>query len=185
MIELARERHYDGLGDFDKWSNKKLSIVHLTLRGFVVDALPFFSCFDENRLRKITFTDCYDSGFCLPGDLIDEVQINVGGFEPATVVPVHHIPKELNRITIKEGRIVEKRPIQSRLHQRVLLPSREAATSHAVIAPPQYSPGKNPRRHVTLGGQAHKTTGARLSMFSWRRRKLDFNSVIEEEEEEY
>lgn len=183
VIELAKEKHHDGLGDFEKWSNKKLSIVHLTLRGFVVDALPFYSCFDENRLRKITFTDCYDSGFCLPAELIDKVQINVGGFEPATVVPVHHIPKELKRITIKEGKIVEKRPAQSHRHQRVL-PSREAATNHPVIAPPQYSPGKNPHRHVTFGGQTHKTAGARLSLFSWRRHKQDFNSVIEEEEEE-
>jgi hypothetical protein len=184
VIELAKEKHHDGLGDFEKWSNRKLSIVHLTLRGFVVDALPFFSCFDENRLRQITFTDCYDSGFCLPADLIDEVQINVGGFEPAMVVPVHHIPKQLKSITIKEGKVVEKRPVQPRRHQRVR-PSREAVASRAVIALPQYSPGKNPHRHVTTGGQNRDTTGPRLSLFSWRRRKNNFNVVIEEEEEEY
>ncbi|CRG83490.1 hypothetical protein PISL3812_00841 [Talaromyces islandicus] len=184
VIELAREKHHDGLGDFEKWSNKKLSVVHLTLRGFVVDALPFFSCFDENRLRQITFTDCYDAGFCLPADLIDEVEINVGGFEPATVVPVHHIPKELKSITIKEGKIVEKQPVRPRCHQRVL-DFREAAASHAVIVPPQYSPGKNPHRHVTIGGQTYNNTGARLSLFSWRRRKHNFNLVLEEEEEEY
>lgn len=160
-----------------------MSIVHLTLRGFVVDALPFYSCFDENRLRQLTFTDCYDSGFYLPADLINEVKINVGDFEPAKVAPVHHMSKELKRITIKEGKVVEKRPVQTRRQQRVLA-SREAAASRSVIAPPQYSPGKNPHRHVTIGGEARNTTGDRLSLFSWRRRKHNFNSVIEEEEDE-
>lgn len=48
-------------------TRNRLSIVTLTLTGFVVDADPFYLWFNPGRLRRIHFrNDCVDAGFCLP-----------------------------------------------------------------------------------------------------------------------
>ncbi|KAL2010850.1 hypothetical protein VTN00DRAFT_3568 [Thermoascus crustaceus] len=48
-------------------TRNRLSIVSLTLTGFVVDADPFYLWFNPGRLRRIHFkNDCVDAGFCLP-----------------------------------------------------------------------------------------------------------------------
>ena len=46
--------------------NEKLTIVKLSLTGFVVDSYPFNTWFDRRRLREIHFMhDCIDAGFGL------------------------------------------------------------------------------------------------------------------------
>ena len=51
-------------------TNRYLSIVKLTLGGFVVDAAPFNRWFSPMRLRHIEFTHgCVDAGFTLPPHL--------------------------------------------------------------------------------------------------------------------
>ncbi|KAL2001417.1 hypothetical protein VTN02DRAFT_1798 [Thermoascus thermophilus] len=48
-------------------TRNRLSVVSLTLTGFVVDADPFYLWFNPGRLRRIHFrNDCVDAGFCLP-----------------------------------------------------------------------------------------------------------------------
>lgn len=55
----------------------KLSVVNLTLMGFVVDSDPFFLWFNPHRLRKIDFKDhCVDAGFALPVYMSEHVVVS-------------------------------------------------------------------------------------------------------------
>ena len=57
-----------------------LSIVKLTLAGFVVDADPFLRYFNPLRIREINFKrDCVDAGFFLPRALQPIVSISASG----------------------------------------------------------------------------------------------------------
>ncbi|QVM09732.1 hypothetical protein D8B26_004390 [Coccidioides posadasii str. Silveira] len=55
----------------------KLSVVKLTLMGFVVDSDPFFLWFNPHRLRSIDFKDhCVDAGFALPVRMSEHVIVS-------------------------------------------------------------------------------------------------------------
>ncbi|KAH8690081.1 hypothetical protein BGW36DRAFT_440909 [Talaromyces proteolyticus] len=187
VIELAKPRFDEGTIEYETWATQTLPIINLTLRGFVVDAIPFHSCFYGNKLREITLTDCYDAGFYLPSDMADDVRINIDGFETATVAPIHDLPKELKHITLKDGKKVDEYPAHVESpHPLHWFTPKEKPLPTTSPDPPPYSPGKHPNRHATVGGQnisPAPAPGGRLSLFSWRRRK-DHSIAIGEEDED-
>ncbi|KAL1961641.1 hypothetical protein VTN77DRAFT_1356 [Rasamsonia byssochlamydoides] len=92
----------------------QLSIVNLTLRGFVVDAFPFHFWFDAERLSKITFNDCIDAGFHLPKTMAGRVTIEF----PKPVPKQHERPRtgvfvnlkqQLKLVQLKGGKKVAER----------------------------------------------------------------------------
>jgi hypothetical protein len=88
-------------------TSKRLSIKHLTLSGFVVDADPFLNWFDAAKLESIKFTgQCIDAGFWLPNSMANVTvrhprKIELG---PVAVGMVSvDVQKELKVVNMQDG----------------------------------------------------------------------------------
>jgi hypothetical protein len=108
VIELAKPKLPTAHPEYEAWMARRLPLAHLTLRGFVVDAIPFCSCFDAQRLRSITFVDCVDVGFCLPVDVdLERVEIRVGETNRARAESVRRVESgDVRRVALRQGREV-------------------------------------------------------------------------------
>lgn len=88
-------------------TSKRLSIRHLTLSGFVVDADPFLNWFDAEKLESIKFKgQCIDAGLWLPQSM-ENVTVRFPRkieLEPVAVgmVPVD-VQKELKVVNMQDG----------------------------------------------------------------------------------
>lgn len=89
------------MGQTSKW----LSIKHLTLSGFVVDADPFLNWFDAEKLESIKFKgQCVDAGFWLPHSME-----NVNVRYPRNIGPIADgmvsidVQKELKVVNMQDG----------------------------------------------------------------------------------
>lgn len=193
VIENAKLDPKIGHPEYNAWSIPHLPIVHLTLRGFVVDAMPFCSCFDASKLRTITFKDCYDAGFYLPDDMKHvELRIDSKYKHKATDGRGIWADQEVKCLTYKDGKKVgesrfnsssssENPAEQSSCHMKQVesrsssIP-RYAAASSSSSSPPSASYSSST---TMLSGQ-----GLRKSRFSLDFRKRPVSSVIEEDEKE-
>ncbi|KAL1984290.1 hypothetical protein VTN96DRAFT_9248 [Rasamsonia emersonii] len=113
-IEKAKLRA--GMMDSTVW---QLSIVNLTLRGFVVDAFPFHFWFDPERLNKITLTDCIDAGFYLPKTMTGRVSIEFPKSAPkpperAKTGVFVNLKEQLKLVQLKGGKKVAERLYHSK-----------------------------------------------------------------------
>lgn len=186
VIENAKPDLKIGHPEYKAWSTRHLPIVHLTLRGFVVDALPFSSCFDADKLHSITFTDCYDAGFHLPKDMEHvELKIDSKHKHKATEGRGVSLDQEVKCLTYKD----RKKVSESRFNSSSS--SQDAAGQSAYHTKQVESPSSIPRyaapsssspyssSTTTLSGQ-----GLKKSRFSFDFRKRPVSSVIEEDEGE-
>lgn len=97
----------------------QLTIVNLTLRGFVVDAFPFHLWFDPERLSKITFNDCVDAGFCLPKTMTGRVTLEVPKVAPKSAERAKtgvfvNLKEQLKLVQLKGGKKVAERLYHSK-----------------------------------------------------------------------
>ncbi|EED19096.1 conserved hypothetical protein [Talaromyces stipitatus ATCC 10500] len=189
VIELAKPKLNPDYPEYEAWMSRLLPIVHLTLRGFVVDAIPFCSCFDGQKLRSITFTDCIDAGFCLPYEM-NNVQLRVDCSKTARAEPIRQVvpDRELKRITLKEGRKIDESPAssptqsvssRSRYHRK---PDPSTSIPHRVPLPspaPAPSSPSSPFPSLMPSGQC-----LRQPRFSMHFHRRVVSSVIEEDEGE-
>lgn len=88
-------------------TSQRMSVKHLTLSGFVVDAGPFLHWFDPQRLQSIKFKgQCLDAGFWLPQSM-EHVIVRYPRrieLEPVAVEMVSGDPqKELKVVDIQGG----------------------------------------------------------------------------------
>jgi hypothetical protein len=88
-------------------TSKRLSIKHLTLSGFVVDADPFLNWFDAAKLESIKFTgQCIDAGFWLPNSMANVTVRHPRKIEfgPVAVGMVSvDVQKELKVVYMQDG----------------------------------------------------------------------------------
>lgn len=167
-----------------------LPIVHLTLRGFVVDAVPFCSCFDADKLRSITFTDCYDAGFYLPKDM-GHVMLRIDSINKHKAMEGRRVSldEEAKCLTLKDKKKVGESPFfsssSSSRDDAEQSPRRMKQDSPSSI--PRYtsspsatsSPRSSSSSSTMLSGQ-----GLRKPRFPLDFRKRIVSSVIEEDEGE-
>jgi hypothetical protein len=88
-------------------TSKRLSIKHLNLSGFVVDADPFLNWFDPEKLEIIKFKgQCVDAGFWLPQSM-ENVTVRYprkSELEPVAVGMVSvDVQKELKVVNMQDG----------------------------------------------------------------------------------
>lgn len=88
-------------------TSKRLSIRHLTLSGFVVDADPFLNWFDAEKLESIKFKgQCIDAGLWLPQSM-ENVTVRFPRkieLEPVAVGMVSvDVQKELKVVNMQDG----------------------------------------------------------------------------------
>jgi hypothetical protein len=88
-------------------TSKRLSIKHLTLSGFVVDADPFLVWFDAEKLQSIKFKgQCVDAGFWLPRSMENVIvrYPRKSELEPVAVRMISvDVQKELKVVDIQDG----------------------------------------------------------------------------------
>ncbi|EEA26717.1 conserved hypothetical protein [Talaromyces marneffei ATCC 18224] len=178
-IELAKPNLKGSHPEYDSWMSRLLPIVHLTLRGFVVDAVPFCSCFNGDKLRSITFTDCYDAGFYLPNDM-EEVELRVFPVEKKIAKEGRRVSldQEAKCLILKDKKKVSESPFSSS-------PSHDATSSYypkpgASSSIPRYAACPSP----TPSSHSSSSPVLRKPRFSLGFRKRPVSSVIEEDEEE-
>ncbi|OKL63045.1 hypothetical protein UA08_01215 [Talaromyces atroroseus] len=168
VIELAKPKLSQKHPEYETWMARLLPLVHLTLRGFVVDAIPFCSCFDAQKLRSITFADCYDAGFYLPHEVdMDKFEIRVDELKTARTESIRRLcsDEELKHITLKDGKMVEEHHVN------------ESSTSSSFS-------NKGKQQGTDMAPAASSRHIGRTSRHPWHFRSHVFNAVIEDDEGE-
>jgi hypothetical protein len=185
VIELAKPNLEGKYPEYDSWMTRLLPIVHLTLRGFVVDAVPFCSCFDADKLRSITFTDCFDAGFYLPDDM-KHVELRVGPVDKqkAREGRLVSLDQEVKRLTLKDGKKVGESPFSlssSSSQDNASLSGYDTKhdTSSSI---PRYAVSPSPPP-ISYSSSMISGQGLRKPRL-WDFRKRVVSSVIEEDEGE-
>jgi hypothetical protein len=182
VIELAKPNLKPNHPEFDSWMVRLLPIVHLTLRGFVVDAVPFCSCFNADKLRTITFTDCYEAGFYLPDDM-KQVMLRIDPINKQKAIEGRRVSldQEAKRLTLKDKKKVGESPFSSSSSQDDAEQSGYYTKQDVSPSIPRYPASSSyfSSSSTMLSGQ-----GLRKPRFSLDFRKRVVSSVIEEDEGE-
>lgn len=182
VIELAKPNLKPNHPEYNTWMARLLPIVHLTLRGFVVDAVPFCSCFDADKLRSITFTDCYDTGFYLPNNM-EHVRLHFGSDDKRKAIGGRRVStdQEVKRLTYKDGKKIGESPFVSSW-QDAAEQSGYDIKQGSPSSIPRYTASSSPTSSYSssiLSGQELRKSRLPLEF-----RKRVVSSVIEEDEGE-
>ncbi|KUL83728.1 hypothetical protein ZTR_07468 [Talaromyces verruculosus] len=184
VIELAKPNLKSNHPEYNTWMDRLLPIVHLTLRGFVVDAVPFCSCFDADKLRSITFTDCYDAGFYLPNNM-EHVKLYFGSNDKHKAIEGRRVStdQEVKRLTYMDGKKIGESPfVSSSSSQDDAGRSGYDKKQGSPSSIPRYTASSLPTSSYSssiLSGQ-----GLRKPRLPLEYRKRVVSSVIEEDEGE-
>ncbi len=82
-----------------------LPIVHLTYVASWSTRARLCSCFNADKLRSITFTDCYDAGFYLPNNM-GHVKFHLGSDDKHRAIEGRRVStgQEVKCLTYRDGR---------------------------------------------------------------------------------
>lgn len=195
VIELAKPNLKPSHPEYDTWMSRLLPIVHLTLRGFVVDAVPFCSCFDADKLRSITFTDCYDAGFYLPKDM-RHVVLRIDSINKHKAMALEgrqiSLDQEAKCLTYKDGKKVGEFRFGSLSTRDDAKQSDYCTKQESPSSIPRYTPSSSSSSSSSSSTSSYSSSsstmvsgqGLRKPRFSLDFRKRVVSSVIEENEGE-
>ena len=172
----------------DYCKSKLLSIVKLSLSGFVVDAEPIFKWFNPRRLRAIEFKrDCVDAGFALPAFMEGKVAITWPRGEKEWIADRRKIwsPEEVIMVELKNKKRVRQWQGLSTARQHLLMEAQANEAKEAVAEQKAKAKeegekkGKGKAREGTVDDEHHtmKKSGSQMSFGpspSRRRHTLGF-----------